>query len=142
MNLKVKVFSVIFFTVIMLVSSIQLFDTYYFLPKTVLKINELPKSTEIIESGNNASIGTQLFVNQWLFGISTEQLPIILSGHQYLSCTGVSKGYIVADTLQRHKKFFYSNCYEFKDDSSNIRPLTRIFANSTDTELLVEYQTD
>jgi len=49
MDLNAKVFSITSLSAIMLASAVQLFDAYYFLPKTVLHINDLPKSAKIIK---------------------------------------------------------------------------------------------
>lgn len=139
MKPKTRLFSIIIITIITSVGVILFIDSYSFLPKTVLRIDALPRAAEVLESGSSGGIGAQSFANEWLIRISAEQLPVILSGRSYSSCSGLfNNGKKMASTLQLHKEFSYSNCYEYyKDNSYRIV----IYANSMGTMLLVEYTT-
>ena len=139
-NSIVKISTAAIFIVFVVVVYIE---STNFLPNQVLQIKNLPKTARIIESGDNASIGTQTFINEWVVSISKEDLPIILAGRKYDFCKKSIKSSNDNETgLRRHLPFTITSCIEAYSKDSPVRAMTKIHANGNNSMLLIAYYTD
>ena len=110
-----------------------------FLPKTVLKINELPKGVKVLEKNDNTSIGSQSYVNFWVLKVPGSSVEVLLSGRQYSNCKkSRNNGTKAYGILKNTSNFLYSECYEYSDN--NVAAV--IYVNSTEKTALVEYITN
>lgn len=110
-----------------------------FLPRKVLGIEELPEGTKVIEVGDNASIGTQTFVNHWLLSVSARDVAILISGRSYSVCPNSSDQLAKVSTLLKQQKVFsYNECYKYV--TRHI--VTNIYLNMQNEVALIEYITE
>jgi len=141
MQIIYKVFTISAAASIITVSIFIYIESISFLPNQVLQIEKLPTTARIIESGDNASIGTQTFINEWVVRISTKELPLVLAGREYVPCKNSLNNSKYNNTgLSRHTPFEITSCFEAHGVDPTLT--TIIYVNENKTMLLIAYYTD
>ena len=143
MQISSMVFKISAAATIIAIGIVLYIESTNFLSCRVLQIEKLPKTARIIESGNNASIGTQTFINEWVVRISTAEFPIVLAGRKYVSCKkSINSSKDNVTGLSRHPPFTIASCFEAHAEDPITPIFTKIYANENDTMLLISYYTD